>query len=271
MDPNNPGQKPGDPTPPPATPPWGTPPPDSTYGTLPAQPPATPPWGTPPPESTYGTPPTPPPATPPWGSPPPDSTYGTAPTQPPATPPWGTPPPESTYGIPPAQPYGNPPESPYGAPPAWGAPAPAAPRRRGLPRRLLAAIGGFIVVVVILAIVGLVLNPSHAGQVIFTTDPPTDSGASTCQLGHQVTSVSVGTKVYANYFFKSRLDNQTVTLTVLKNGSSLGTTPLSSDQSNGVDCLEDNTDLSTLGAGTYEFKLTTADGTVVSDGTLTIK
>jgi len=209
----------------------------------------------------------PPPATPPWGAPPP------------ATPSWGVPPPETPYGAPPAAPdgtppeapYGAPPEAPYGAPPAWGAPAPAAPPRRGLPRRLLAAIGGFIVVVAILLIAVMVLNPSHAGQVIFTTDAPTNSGASTCQLGHQVTSVAVGTKVYANYFFKSRLDNQTVTLTVIKNGTSLGSSDLTSAQSNGVDCLEDSTDLSTLGAGTYEFKLTTADGSVVSDGTLTIK
>ncbi|MFI5258966.1 MAG: hypothetical protein ACHQ01_05070 [Candidatus Limnocylindrales bacterium] len=136
---------------------------------------------------------------------------------------------------------------------------------------MLAAIGGFIVIIVILGIVSLVLNPSHAGQVIFTTDAPTDSGASTCQLGHQVTSVAVGTPVYANYFFKSRLSNQTVTLTIIKNGTALGSSGLTAAQSNGVDCLEDSTDLSTLGAGTFEFKLTTADGTVVADGTLTIK
>jgi hypothetical protein len=51
----------------------------------------------------------------------------------------------------------------------------------------------------------------------------------------------------------------------------LDTSTLTADQSNGVDCVESNANLSDLTTGVYEFKLTTSAGDTVSDGTLTVK
>ncbi len=237
MDPNNPGQTPGQPTPPPL---WGPPPaPDQPgYG------------APPPPPSPYGAPPAPPA---PYGAP---------------ADPYGAPP--APYGAPPA-PYGAPP-APYGAPPpAWGAPVPAAPAPGGKGRRILLIVGAVVVVIVGLIIVGSMLLPNHAGKVIFTTEAPTAEGAKTCSLGNQVTTVTAGTPVYANFFYKDRLTNETVTLTITKDGTVLDTSTLTSDQANGVDCVESNANLGDLDVGVYEFKLTTSGGEIVSDGTLTIK
>jgi hypothetical protein len=124
---------------------------------------------------------------------------------------------------------------------------------------------------VALAVIGLVLNPGHGGKVIFTTDAPTSDGATTCQLGNQVTSVTAGTPVYFNIFYKSRLSGETVTLTIIKDGSVLDTSALTADQSNGIDCLESSANLSDLAPGVYEFKATTSNGDTVSDGILTVK
>ena len=135
------------------------------------------------------------------------------------------------------------------------------PAKRGFGRRIIGGVGVVILLIIIGAAYTLIANPSHGGQVIFTTDAPTESGAATCQLGHQVTNVTVGTSVYANFFYKSRLTNETVTLTIIK----------TSDQANGIDCVESSANLNTLDAGVYEFKLTTANGDTVSDGTLTVK
>jgi hypothetical protein len=146
-----------------------------------------------------------------------------------------------------------------------------APAKRGFGRRILGALGIVVVLIIIGAAYTLITNPSHGGQVIFTTDAPTESGAATCQLGHQVTSVTAGTSVYANFFYKSRLSNETVTLTIIKDGSVLNTSTLTSDQANGIDCVESSANLNNLDPGVYEFKLTTAGGDVVSDGTLTVK
>jgi hypothetical protein len=228
MDPNNPGQTPGEATPPPV---WGPPPAPDQPG--------------------YGAPPPAPPA--PYGAP--QAPYGA---------------PQAPYGAPPA-PYGAPP-APYGAPPpAWGAPAPTTSGRGGIAKRILLVVGVVIVVLIALGVVLALLNPRHAGQVVFTTDAPTASGAATCELGHQVTSVTAGTPVYANFFYKSRLTNETVTLTIIKDGSVLDTSTLTSDQTNGVDCVESAANLSDLAPGVYEFKLTTSKGDTVSDGTLTVK
>ena len=184
--------------------------------------------------------------------------------------PGGAPPPAWGAPPPPPSPYGAPP-APYGAPPpGWGAPPPTS-GKSGIGKKILLAVGGIIVALVAIGVVLAILIPSHAGQVIFTTDPPTASGAATCNLGHQVTSVTAGTPVYANFFYKSRLTNETVTLTIIKDGSVLDTSTLTSDQSNGVDCVESNANLGDLEPGVYEFKLTTSKGETVSDGKLTIK
>jgi hypothetical protein len=112
---------------------------------------------------------------------------------------------------------------------------------------------------------------SRAGHVLFTTDAPTAARAAACQLGNQVTTVTAGNPVYANFFYKSRLTNETVTLTIVKDGTVLTTSTLTSDQANGIDCVESSANLNTLDPGVYEFKLTTINGDTVSDGTLTVK
>ncbi len=249
MDPNNPDQKPGEPAPPPA---WGPPP-------TPEQP-------------GYGAPPSP------WSPPPAQpspAAWGAQPAQSaPEQPGWAVPPP--AYGAPPdpnmgQAPYGAPP-APYGAPPpAWGAPAPATSGKSSMVKRIVLAVAVVLIVVFGLGVAAAVLSPNHGGQVIFTSDAPTASGAATCQLGNQVTTVTAGSPVYANFFYKSRLTNETVTLTVIKDGTVLTTSTLSNDQANGIDCVESSADLSSLAAGVYEFKLTTANGDIVSDGTLTVK
>ena len=193
-----------------------------------------------------------------WGPPPaPDQPgYGAPP-----------PPPPAPYGAPPA-PYGAPP-APYGAPQAWGAPPPAAKSSMG--KRILIGVGVVLIALVVLGVIGYVLSPKHGGQVIFTTEAPTASGAATCELGTQVTTITAGTPVYANFFYKSRLTGETVTLTIVKDGSVLDTSTLTADQSNGVDCVESSANLGDLTPGVYEFKLTTSKGDTVSDGTLTVK
>ena len=201
-------------------------------------------------------------STPPvWGPPPaPDQPgYGAPP-----------PPPPSPYGAPPA-PYGAPP-APYGAPPpAWGAPAPTAAPKSSIGKRILIGVGVVVIALVVLGVIGYVLSPKHGGQVVFTTDAPTASGAATCNLGNQVTTVTAGTPVYANFFYKSQLTGETVTLTIIKDGSVFDTSTLTAAQSNGVDCVESAANLGDLAPGVYEFKLTSSKGDVVSDGTLTIK
>ena len=108
---------------------------------------------------------------------------------------------------------------------------------------------------------------------VFTSDAPSSDGAKTCKLGTEVTAIKIGDPVYVNIFYKDRLTNETVTLTILKDGTKLYSSPLPSEQANGIDCLEDQSNwgevLQTQGAGAYEFKLTDSKGNVVSDGTIT--
>jgi len=231
MDPNNPGQTPGSPTPDP----WAQP-------QAPAQPqyPDQPAAG----QAPYGAPAQPPT----WSAP----TSGYDPSQ-------------QQYGqqpYPPQQPYG---QQPYGAVPV------AAPSKSRLPR-IIGIIAVIVVAVIALAVVAAMLLPSNAGKVIFTTDAPTTEGAQTCKLGNQVTTVKLGDPVYINIFYKERLSGQTVTMTILENGAVKDTESLTSDESNGIDCLEYEQNLASFldSAGSWEFKLTDSNGNVVSDGILTV-
>jgi hypothetical protein len=250
MDPNNPGQNSGAPTPDP----WAQP---QAPGQ--PQPPEQPQY---PGQPGYG-------SQPPFGAPP--AGYG-APEGFGAPQGYGTPP----QGFDPSQGYGPPPQGfdpsqqGFGQQP-WGVPAPA-PKKSVLPR-VIGAIAVFIVAIVVVGIVVGMLLPGNAGKVIFTTESPTDSGAKTCEIGPKVDSISVGTPVYAVYFYKDRLTNETVTLTIAKDGVQKYSLPLSSSETNGIDCLEDPSNLSEIltDAGAYDFKLTTSSGNVVSEGILTIK
>ena len=112
-------------------------------------------------------------------------------------------------------------------------------------------------------------------SVVFTSDAPSSDGAKTCKLGTEVTAIKIGDPVYVNIFYKDRLTNETVTLTILKDGTKLDSTPLPAAESNGIDCLEDQSNwgeiLQNQGAGTYEFQLTDSTGRVVADGALQVR
>jgi hypothetical protein len=305
MDPNNPGQNSGAPTPDP----WAQPqspeqPQTPAQPQTPEQPqvPGQEPAGQP----SYGAPPAQPQG---WGAPapgydpgqqqfgqqqyPPQQPYGGQQQYPPQQPYGGQQqyPPQQPYGgqeqYPPQQPYGGqeqyppqqpypgqeqyPPQQPYPGQPWGGAPVPQQKSR--LPR-IIGVIAVIVVALIALVVVSSLLSPSYAGQVVFTSDAPTSEGAKTCQLGTKVTSVKLGDPVYANIFFKDRLSNETVTLTIYKDGTKLDSIPYGDTEVNGVDCIEDSSNLGDIftsyGAGSYEFKLTDSHGNVVSDGTLTV-
>jgi hypothetical protein len=182
-------------------------------------------------------------------------------------PPPNQPPQESTPG------WGAPPP-PAGAPgtqPGWD-PAPAAPARGGIPRLLIVV--GVVALLIVVGVVLAVLRSGHAdaGKVVFTSHQPTATEAQTCDVGTRVTSIKVGTPVYAVYFFSRRLAaTDTVNLELIKDGTSITSNPVPSNKTSDADCLEAFQDISaTLDQpGTYEIKLTVG-GEVVSDGTLTI-
>ncbi len=210
----------------------------------------------------------PPQGTPPgWGAPPPAG--------PPAGPPgWGAPPPAGPPASAPgwgAPPPAGPPAGPPGSAPGWGV-APAAPARGGIPRRFI-VIGVIVLLIVAGAALGvLTFGHPDAGKVVFTSELPTSSGAATCDVGTRVTTVKVGTAVYAIYFFSHRLaTTDAVTLEVIKDGTSISKNAVPSTNTSDADCLESFEDISTVldQPGTYEIKLTVG-GETVSDGTLTI-
>jgi hypothetical protein len=148
--------------------------------------------------------------------------------------------------------------------------------RRNLWRRSITISSGLVLLAAVFltwVVTSNTLNPTYAGQVIFTTDPPTSMSAKTCKFDHQVTSVTAGVPVYAVYFYKARLTNQTIALTVEKNGTRIAQNALAPMESNGVDCLEDPLDVRSLGAigvGRYDFKMSIATGEIVSEGTLIV-
>jgi hypothetical protein len=127
-----------------------------------------------------------------------------------------------------------------------------------------------VVIALALAIYGC--GPSlERGKVLFSTDKPTANG--TCTPEHMVTSVGVGTSVYATYVYKARPGDETVSLEVTKDGESFGLTmDMDTSWTKGLDCFGDTSDLSTLdgwGVGAYTFTLT-ALGDTVAEGTLTV-
>ncbi len=262
MDPKNPGQAPGEPTPPL----WGPPPNPEQQG-YDAQPS---PWGVPPSQQGYGAPPNP--DQPGYGNPPPppDQPYGNPP--PPPDQPYGNPPP------PPDQPYGAPqypyapPQGQYGGPPpSWGVPAPTS-RPSKLPRII-----GALVVVIVLVAAGLFvysMTTGRSGKVVFSTDVPATGTHTGCTIDHQVTTIDAATPVYATYIFGSTLGTEAISISVTKDGQTfIPATAVSTADTNGIDCFSDTTDLSQLpnwGPGTYHFAATSS-GTTEAEGDLTVR
>jgi hypothetical protein len=144
----------------------------------------------------------------------------------------------------------------------------------GAAARPILRILGTIVVIAVIAggvfVYKKVANPDHLGQVIYSTDSQTST--SNCEITHQVTTVKVGTSVYAIYMFSHRLNSyQAVKEEDFKDGVSIGTYDLPTDKSADVDCLTVTDDLQTDfdAAGVYEIKLTSGTE-VIADGKLTI-
>jgi hypothetical protein len=109
------------------------------------------------------------------------------------------------------------------------------------------------------------------GKIIFSTDvPSTDNG---CTPGHQVTSVSATTSVYATYIFKAKPGDETIALQVTRDGQPyIPASNLPTSDTKGLDCFADTSDLSQLqnwGPGTYHVSLTNS-GSVVAQGDLTV-
>ena len=188
-----------------------------------------------------------------------------SPDQMPQTPPQ-TPPPSPDWGQP-GQPVGwGQPGQPAGA---WAAPAPA-PRRS----RFAIAIGGVLVVLLIgggLFTFSYMQAHKDAGKVVFSTDKPVVGETTGCSPGNQLTSIKVGTPVYATYVFSARQGSETVSLTVTKNGAEyLPATDLATSDTNGSDCFSETTDLSQVfEAGAYKFTLASG-GKTIAEGTLTV-
>jgi hypothetical protein len=186
----------------------------------------------------------------------------------------------NTYN--PMTPQGTPQGTPPPTPP-YGAPAPVQPGGGGsiakaaggaIMGRLLGLIG-FLVVIGLLAggyfVYQKVVNPEHLGQIIFTTD---DTATLTgCDVGHQVTSVKVGTPVYAVYILQHRLTaGQKVVEEDFKDGTSLGEYDIEPEDTS-ADCLADedeaNLSLRWTEPGVYEIQLRVGTE-IISQGKLTI-
>jgi hypothetical protein len=183
----------------------------------------------------------------------------------------------------------NAPMTPQGTPPPappWSAPAPAQPGGGGAPSvakaagnailgRVLGLIGFLVVAGIIVGgyiVYQKVANPSHLGQVVFTTDDT--ATLSGCDVGHQVSSVKVGTPVYAVYILQHRLTiNQQVVEEDFKDGVSLGEYDIAPEDSSDADCLTDlesaNLSERWTEPGVYEIQLRVATE-IVSQGKLTI-
>jgi hypothetical protein len=163
-----------------------------------------------------------------------------------APPPYGAPP-ASPYGAPPASPYGEPPPPPYGAPPptwgvpdspygtpppAWGVPAPAAPAapaRKGPPRRLIAAVIAIIVVVVIAA-VGLAVLGGGSGKVLFSASAY-NMDSNTCGFDNAITTASTTDSVYVIADLKDTLKaGDSYTITETKNGQAVNSNTLTASK-----------------------------------------
>jgi hypothetical protein len=188
-----------------------------------------------------------------------DPNYGQTPPPPPpgpATPPdWSQ---SGQYGQP--GPYGQ-----YGQPAGWPAPAPA--RRSRLPMWIAIIVAAVVVLGILIVVVVQNVTPPDAGKVVFSTDKPT--AGFNCVVHNQVTTVTVGQTVYAYYIYKHKLGSEEVTLSVTKDGTTLGSTTIPASDTQGTSCYGDITNLGSFPAGSYTFKLTTGSETL-AEGTLTV-
>jgi hypothetical protein len=188
-----------------------------------------------------------------------DPNAGQVPPPPPPPPAWGQPAPGQ---VPPPG-WGQP-----GQPaPGWGAPAPSPRSGR---RRLLLGILAVVVIVIGVAVVFSLLNPSHRGEVVFASTSQASNG--NCKVTNQVSTIKSGDSVFIIVVWSHTMSqDETVVEEDFKDGVSLGT--LTWDPSNyaGYDCSTGDHDFKDVfsAPGTYEIKLTVGKD-VVADGKLTV-
>ena len=166
----------------------------------------------------------------------------------------------------------NGPEQPPPGPAAAESAGAAGPARSVRVRRML----GTSIVVLLVMTAGLLLYNvfgGEPGKVIFSTDLPPSGVHSGCSISHQVISVGQSTSVYATYMFNPTPQDQTISLTITRDGQAfLGPTPIPAEYTKGITCFSDTDDLSKVrgwGPGAYHFAATTGDS-VVAAGDLVV-
>jgi hypothetical protein len=148
-------------------------------------------------------------------------------------------------------------------------PAPATAARKGLPRRLIAAVIAIIVVVVIGALALAVLR-SDDGKVQFSKTEY-DQSKTTCHMDNAITTANAGDTIYMIAAFKDTLDaGQSFTLTVTKDGQNYGDPNAPTSLPNQFNCYIEQGGLKPSDPGLYKFTFT-KDGKTEAEGTLTIK
>jgi hypothetical protein len=152
----------------------------------------------------------------------------------------------------------------------WVAPAPSSRSRLPL---IIAA----IVVVVVLAGAGLfaysyIRNNQDAGKVVFSTDEPVAGQTTGCVVANQVTTIPVGTSVYATYHFSSQQGSDVVDLSITKDGATfLSPWAMPTSDTQGYNCVADNSDFSTIFVDPGKYTITlTSGGSTIAQGTLTV-
>jgi hypothetical protein len=111
----------------------------------------------------------------------------------------------------------------------------------------------------------------YAGQVTFSTTVPTSSP---CRVSDAVTSIQVGSTVYATYHFRSKLSPASLSYGIEKDGATiLPPTAIGSTDTTAYDCMASGTNLGALtllrDPGSYKITVL-ANGVTVAAGTLTV-
>ncbi len=160
------------------------------------------------------------------------------------------------------------PEAPaWGQAPGWVAP-PKAPRSRL--RKIVIGLVVAVVAFFALAIVVSIINPSHRGEVVFSTTGQT--ATDNCKVANQVSSIKAGDSVYVMVVWSHTMSSsEKVIEEDFKDGVSLGTLNWDSSNYAGYDCTSSAHDFKDTFTqpGTYEIKLTVGSE-VVADGKLTV-
>lgn len=111
----------------------------------------------------------------------------------------------------------------------------------------------------------------YAGQVTFSATVPTSNP---CRVSDAVTSIQVGSTVYATYHFRSKLSPASLSYSIEKDGVTiLPPTAIGSTDTTRYDCIANGMNLGalTLLGDPANYKITVlSNGLTVATGTLTV-